>query len=196
MADMLRLFIAIPLPAPVREALADLQGQLAELAPPRAVRWVRPEGIHLTLKFLGDVPAAQQRAIEGGMAQAAAGHAPFTLTVERLGCFPNVNRPRVVWVGVHGERDALQALRDAVEAAIAPLGYPPESRPFSPHLTLGRVSKSASAGEVAALGQALKGAQVDALGQIAVNGFSLVRSDLRPDGAIYTELAHVALQGA
>lgn len=196
MAEMLRLFIAVELPAPVLDALADLQRELARAAPPRSVRWVRPEGIHLTLKFLGDTPAGRQRDIEAGMAQAASGIAPFALVVGGLGCFPNFHRPRVVWVGMSGELGALHALRDAVEAAIAPLGFPTEARAFSPHLTLGRVSRDASKGDVAALGRALERLEVGALGEFTVGRFSLIRSQLQPDGAVYTALCHVTLEAA
>ncbi len=199
MAEMFRLFIAVELPTPVVNALSDLRAQLVKIAPPRSVRWVRPEGIHLTLKFLGDTPADRRRDIERGMAQAAqavAGRAPFSVTVGELGCFPNFSRPRVVWVGIGGALDALHALRDAIEATIAPLGYPTESRAFSPHLTLGRVSKSASRDEVAALGRALQQVKVGVLGEVAVDAISLIRSQLRPDGAVYTQLAHIQLEAA
>jgi 2'-5' RNA ligase len=141
------------------------------------------------------VPPDQRSDIERGMLQAAA-HPPFSLTVGGLGCFPNFRRPRVVWVGVDGEMDALHALHDAVEGAIAPLGYPTEKRPFNPHLTLGRVSRRASKGEAAALGRVLEGVRVGELGQIAVGGFSLMRSQLRPSGAVYTQLAYVELGAA
>lgn len=194
MAEMLRLFVAVELPAPLLDALSDLQRQLAGVVPRDSVRWTRPTGIHLTLKFLGDAPADQRRDIERGMAQAAAGRAPFALRVAGLGCFPNYRQPRVFWVGLEGDLTALHALRDAVEAAIAPLGYPTERRPFNPHLTLGRTSKHARKDEVAALGRALEGMDVGALGEIDVRGVSLMRSQLRPDGAVYTQLAYCKLE--
>ena len=193
--ETIRAFIAIPLPHPLLEKLAALQRQLEKQIPPGSVRWTRAEGIHLTLKFLGDVPTAQQRDIEQGMAQAS-GHHPFTLNAGGLGCFPNFKRPRVVWVGLGGQMDALHALRDTVERAIAPLGYPTEKRRFNPHLTLGRVKKHASKADVVDLGQRLEATEVDALGQNTVTGISLIRSQLRPSGAVYTQLSHVKLEGA
>jgi 2'-5' RNA ligase len=190
---MLRLFIAVELPASLQASLGRLQDELTRHAPPDVVRWVRPESIHLTLKFLGDVPFSQRPAIEREMAQAAA-HAPFDLTARGLGCFPNFKRPRVVWVGLAGNQDALRALRDTVERAIAPLGYPTEKRDFNPHLTLGRVKKHAGKSGVQRLGEQLAPIDPGVLGAISVTGISLMRSQLQPGGAVYTQLAHVNLE--
>ncbi|MBN1283867.1 MAG: RNA 2',3'-cyclic phosphodiesterase [Anaerolineae bacterium] len=197
MSQMLRLFIAVELPSSVLAALARLQDELAGAVPRDVMRWSRPTGMHLTLKFLGDVPSERRGAVEAGMAQARA-QPPFTLSARGIGCFPNFKSLRVVWVGLAGQMDALHALRDTVEAAIAPLGYPTEERPFNPHLTLGRVQQSAPKRAVAELGQYLAAAagKVGELGRIDVTGISLMHSDLRPDGAIYTRLSHVDLEGA
>lgn len=191
---MLRLFIAVELPDPMRSALATLQDELAGVVPRDVMRWVRPEGIHLTLKFLGDVPEEQCGEIETAL-MPAAGLAPFTVTVRGLGCFPNFRRPRVVWVGLEGQTSALHALRDLVEREIAPLGYPTERRKFHPHLTLGRVRRRSSKHDVLELGEQLAETSVTELGQMEIASVSLMRSQLRPQGAIYSCLKRVDLEG-
>jgi len=192
----IRVFIAIDLPDWLRDRLAQLQDELEVECPPGVMRWVRPEGIHLTLKFLGEVPTAQLPDIQVGLARAAATVAPFTFRAERLGCFPDTRRPNNVWVGVHEPTGALQRLQQAIEAHIAPLGYPPENRPFRPHLTLGRASRHARPAELRQFGELIARKPLNPLGTVEVNGVSLMKSDLRPDGAIYTRLAYVPLSGS
>ncbi len=190
----IRAFIAIELDEPVKTALADVQRRLREAMPRDSVRWVRPGGVHLTLKFLGNVPAGQvadiTRAIEAAAGQ---GIAPFSLTIGQLGCFPNLRRPRVVWVGVQEPTGALARLQGAVEKHIAPLGYPTEKRPFSPHLTLGRTQRRASPADVRRIGEVVGAAGVGQLAAMEVRAVGLIRSDLKPTGAVYTRLAEVLL---
>ncbi len=195
MSEMWRLFIAVELPEPVVKSVAKVQGDLKRAIPDRAARWVRPEGIHLTLKFLGDVPIDQLDNLRGGMSDAASGHETFFLGIQGLGCFPNLKQPRVLWLGLVGEVQALAALQESVEACIAPLGFPSESRGFQPHLTLARSGRDATREELAALGRAAE----RGLGQIAswqVKNFSLMRSQLRPEGAVYTRVWDVSLEPA
>lgn len=186
MADDLRLFVALELPVPILAALEQLQDQLRADRSARAVRWTRPEGIHLTLKFLGETPPDRLDVIRAGLQVAASAHRSLRLGAAGLGCFPNPRAPRVVWVGLTGDLDALAALQSAVEAAIAPLGFPTEKRPFSPHLTLGRVRQDASAAEVRALGALVSGTAVGTLGAWQATAISLMRSELSRDGARYT----------
>jgi 2'-5' RNA ligase len=134
-----RLFAALELPAPLRAALESAQASFKAAAPSRSVRWVAPENIHLTIKFYGDVPAERVPELEAGLARAAASARPIMLAVQGLGVFPNLLRPQVIWVGLEGDRLPLQALVAAVEAEAEMLGFPPEAREFTPHLTLGRV---------------------------------------------------------
>lgn len=191
----LRLFVALELPAPILDALAQTQDALQAQMPRRAVRWVRGEGIHLTLKFLGETPARQREPIAAAVAAACAGHGPLTLRAAGLGCFPNPARPRVVWVGLEGDLAALGALQRAVESALEPLGFRPEGRPFSPHLTLGRVRDDVSSADVKAAGQVVAAATVGTLGEWTADAVSLMRSDLRREGAVYTCLAATPLKG-
>lgn len=196
MPEMWRLFIAIPLPDVVVSYLRAIQENLRQQAPARTVRWVAPEGIHLTLKFLGDVPLTHAGDIEGALVEAARAHDGFALSIGGLGCFPNPNRPRVLWAGIEGERHALAALRDDVERQVAPLGYPTEDRPFSPHLTLGRIRPEASRTDAATVGSLLGHVTVGTAHTWRVGHVSLMRSELSPRGAIYSELARAPLRGA
>lgn len=192
MADLWRLFIAIELPSEVMSALAEIQTRLKQAVPPRLVKWVDPAGIHLTLKFLGDVPIERRSEMEKALAEAVHDHPVFDLATAGLGCFPNAKRPRVVWVGIQHEK-ALQALRDAVEAHISPLGYPTEERSFNPHLTLGRVRREAAPSDVIRLGTVVENATAPEACTWRVESISLIRSELQPDGAVYTELFQAPL---
>jgi len=195
MSKPLRLFIALELPARVLGALETLQGDLRTQVPERAARWVRPAGIHLTLKFLGDVPAGQVDAITAGIREAAKPHAPFALQAEGLGVFPNPRRARVLWVGVGGEVEALRDLHASVEGQIVPLGYPAEERAFRGHLTLARVARNASRTEQEALGELAARCDLGLLASWQVDSVSLMRSQLKPGGAVYTRVAEAALTG-
>jgi 2'-5' RNA ligase len=191
--ETLRTFIAIELDEPLRAALGRVQAKFKRLAPPGSVKWVATDGIHLTLKFLGDTPQSQIPNIEAALRAACAGFAPFEFTVEGRGCFPNFRRPRVIWVAVREKGQMLARLQAAIEKHVAPLGFPTEERGFSPHLTLGRVSKGATSAEAAAVGQAVEKSVVELIGSQRVTAVSLIKSDLRPTGAVYTTLVSVAL---
>jgi len=196
--ETLRTFIAIELDQELKATLADIQTRLRSVVPPRAVRWVQLEGIHLTLKFLGDTPLDKVEQVKSALAQAAEEIPAFTVTVGGVGCFPDVRRPRVVWVGVQEPSGSLAHLWRAVESHVAPLGYPTEKRPFSPHLTLGRVQRYVSGAELRGIGQAvaeLATGMAGAQDEMAVSAVAYIKSDLRPTGAIYTTLAEAGLQG-
>jgi 2'-5' RNA ligase len=191
--NTIRAFIAIELTKNILTQLSAVQSQLRAALPAGCVRWVRPEGIHLTLKFLGDVPTSQLDAIKAAVEEAAGASPTFSLEAGRLGCFPNLRRPSVVWVGIQEPAGALARLQRAVEATIAPLGYPREKRPFSPHLTLGRVSRQAKPGELRRLGEYVESAVVGRLGQMSVDEITLIQSVLKPSGAEYTTLMRATL---
>lgn len=190
-----RAFIAIELDETINAALADLQGQLKAKVPQGSVRWVKPGGIHLTLKFLGNVPANRIEEIERALTQACAGFPAFSFSVGGLGCFPNPRRPRVVWVGVQEESGTLPRLQKAIEDGMEKLGFSPEGRKFHAHLTLGRTQRRASSGDVRRLGQLVAETDIGELGQMEARAVSLIRSDLKPTGAVYTRLAAVELGG-
>ena len=187
----MRVFIALELPAEVRAYLQELGRELAQNTPRKAVRWVGQEGMHLTLVFLGDeVTAAQIPLLAEAMDRVTAVCSPFQLQLGKLGCFPKPTAPRVIWVGVQGELSPLQQLKTGLDEALAPLGWPPERRKFSPHLTLGRVK------EFEAMRQAFLpyGQQVRPL-SCGVSAVHLFHSTLTPAGAEY-RLLHTSPLGA
>lgn len=190
----LRLFIAIELPAALRQALAALQEDLKRQAPPRSVRWVAPDSIHLTLKFLGETPEDRVAAIIQGMAAAAAGFAPFQFQVAGFGCFPNLRRPNVLWVGVPQVPKALAGLQLATDLQMVKIGYDREKRAFSPHLTLGRVNRNISGKERQTLGEVIaRTTDVGNLGIVDAKEIILFQSDLKATGAVYTALTRTSL---
>jgi 2'-5' RNA ligase len=158
----------------------------------RAVRWVSPQNIHLTLKFLGNVSPANLNSLTGVLGTEAKRHKGLQITVGGLGAFPNRLRPRVVWVGVAAP-PALTELQHGVDRETSRLGYPNEDRDFSPHLTLGRVSQHATPQEVKSIAEALSAVQVGELAVVTVQHIQLFRSDLQPGGAVYTPLFKAAL---
>ena len=190
----LRTFIAVELDEGLVGKLLDLQDRLRGQVAPRSIRWVRPEGIHLTLKFLGETRPDQLEAVKVALDQAVSEVAPFTFTVGGMGCFPNTRRPRVIWVGLYEPAGTLSRLRDAVESHVAPLGFPTEKRPFRPHLTLGRVQRYASKSGVREVGEVIAAGETGTLDQMRVEQVSYIKSDLRPGGAVYTTLHQARLQ--
>jgi 2'-5' RNA ligase len=193
--ETIRSFIAIELSEDILSAIVNLQRQLEDQVPARTVRWVRPEGIHLTLQFLSDVPAAKINSIAQALTATCAPFRPFSIAVGGLGCFPNANRPRVTWVGVDEPTGTLSALQKAVERTMVPLGFTPEDRAFHPHLTLGRTQRRATRDQAQALGALITATRAPVLGQMDVRQVCLMRSDLRPTGAVYTQLAAAPLTG-
>jgi len=192
----IRSFVAVELDPEVKALLAEIQRQLKAATPSGAVRWVRPESIHVTLKFLGDVPQERIGAIESALEQACAPVVPLAFAVAGAGCFPDARRPNVVWVGVEDSGGQLLALQQAVERALNPLGYPPEGRPFRPHLTLGRTNRNAPGADLRKVGEAVSGLRIGHVAQVRVAEVVLMRSDLSPAGARYTPLARIPLGGA
>jgi 2'-5' RNA ligase len=192
----LRLFIAIELSPEVKQGIGRVQDDLKQRLPRKAVRWTIPEGIHLTLKFLGDTSADKVQAVAHGVLAAATGFEPFELRVAGFGCFPNPRRARVLWVGVPDVPWGLAGVQRAIDLHMARLDYARETRPFSPHLTLGRVNDRISSAERNALAELLDRTEVGGLGVVPVHEIVLFQSDLRPDGAVYTALARAKLTGA
>jgi 2'-5' RNA ligase len=191
--EQVRTFIAIELSQDLKDSLSRLQDRLKRQVPERSVRWVRHGGVHLTLKFLGDVPALRLTNVSQAVEAACRDFGQFTVEVAGLGCFPNPRRPRVMWVGVREPTGTLVRLQRAVEGALAELGFKPEGRPFKPHLTLGRVRRNVSRSDRQHLGELIVESDVGLLGSMEVAEVNVMRSDLRPDGAVYTALTRVPL---
>jgi RNA 2',3'-cyclic 3'-phosphodiesterase len=195
--ETIRAFVAVELPARVLESLASLQDDLREQLGRAAgtVRWTRPEGLHITLQFLGDVPSAQVDAIGEALQTSIAGQRVAKLAISKVGAFPNENRPRILWVGLDGDIPVLSGVASAVADGLKSLGYSPD-KPFKPHITLGRVREHARPDEVRAIAQALEVAQEEAheyREEFTAGAVSLMKSKLGPGGSVYTRLEHAAI---
>jgi 2'-5' RNA ligase len=179
----IRSFIAVEVPQPLRAKLDEVQRELKRAD--ADVRWVRPENIHLTLKFLGSVTGEELEKLAGVIAPIISSWTPFEVRLHGLGCFPSSRNPRIVWVGI--ERGSVEAssLQKAVENQAADVGFPSETRPFKPHLTLGRVRSPQGKDSLA---QAVENHQDVEIGSFRVNEVYLFKSELKPSGAVYTKL--------
>ena len=193
MANTLRLFVAIELTDPVRRHIANLMDTLRGEGV-QGFRWVNLEGIHLTLKFLGNVPEGSVDEIVEGMEEAVEGVTPFSLSTENLGAFPALGSPRVLWVGVHGEVDPLLLLQSRLEEALVARGFAKETRVFSPHLTLARARGRLSPTTRQHLTTAMDSAQAAVNQELPVGLLSLMESKLTSHGAIYTRRAQISLR--
>ena len=191
--EIVRSFVAINLSKALQDNILSLAAQFRNRLKHIRTRvtWVKPGSLHFTLKFLGSIETRLVPSILEKLEEAASGIHPFSVVVGDLGVFPNLNKPRVIWVGVQkGEKD-VRILQKRVEEGLSKLDFEPEKRGFSPHLTLGRIKALGSRGEVL---RALKNLQDPAIGETEVTQVALMKSTLTPKGAIYTELGAVGLK--
>lgn len=179
----IRTFIAANLDQGLRAVLAGVQDRLK--AARADVGWVRPDNLHLTLKFLGQVEEARLGAIGEAVAAAVDGYGPIRLVFQGLGAFPRPREARVVWIGLSQGADTLAALRARIEAGLEPLGFSREARPFTAHLTLGRVRGPVRREQLA---RALAEAPAEPMGEMVLDRIELMKSNLSPAGARYTIL--------
>ncbi len=189
----IRAFIAIETPHEVQERIARRTAALRRQLPAPIVRWVSPANIHLTLKFLGETSSTTLEHLAILLRAEAAEHTSFHMSVGGLGVFPNRAQPRVLWIGLKAP-EALQVLQRNVEGICARLGYPPEERPFAPHLTIGRIRPRLQPEEKQRIHQALEEVKIEDLGNIPVEAIHIFRSDLQPNGAVYTRLYTLPLK--
>jgi len=176
-----RCFVAVNLSPELKGRLAELEAQLKEA---RAdVSWVKPESIHLTLKFLGEVEEERIPLIKGAVQEGLEGARPLVLSLAGMGAFPNPRSPRVIWVGIAGERERLCQLQERVERAMEKIGFSREARPFSPHVTLGRTRSGRGCPALMDLVGRMADLEV---GVVRAQSIDLMRSQLHPAGAIYT----------
>ena len=187
---MIRTFIALDLPPAARESLEGVEKELRKADAP--VSWIKPERVHLTLKFLGDVTSEQIEDIQAALQRAAAGASAFRIQPKGCGAFPTIKQMRVVWVGLCGDDEPLKKLQKEVETAMASLGFKPEDRPFRAHLTLGRVKGRQN---LRALQEALMALQTFEAEAFDVTELVLYKSELRREGALYTPLFRAAFAG-
>jgi len=190
--SVIRAFIAIELSDEIQAGLQQAEKTLQARAGALPVRWVPAQNIHLTLVFLGDVVTTKLDDLKDMLRAEVTGQPAFEMAVGSLGAFPSFRKPRVVWVGVDAP-PGLSSLQHKIEKATARLGYPAEDRPFSPHLTLGRVAKTATPEQVLKIGGILETEKIGTLGRMPVTSVNLYKSDLQPSGAVYTRLLSVSL---
>jgi len=174
-----RAFIAIPLPVEVKAVLNEVIQVLAVQVPDRSVRWVKPQLMHITLRFLGDTAVTSLPSLADVLDKAASQHDAFQLRLDQLGCFPNKKQPRVIWIGISGQLDAARALKQDIDNSLLPLGWENEKRSFSPHLTLGRVKDSH---QLRGIQWAADVEQVN----VPVRTIQLIESELHSTGPTYT----------
>jgi 2'-5' RNA ligase len=188
----LRAFIAVEIPPDIQEAVynatASLQKRIGS-----AVRWVPVKNVHLTLKFLGDVSPLNVEMLSQVLRAEAELCPCFDLRLHWLGSFPNLKRPRVIYIGIQAH-PILEGLQRGIEFASRKLGYESEERGFSPHLTIGRVRQNANTAEQQTIRRALEETRIDSLGTARVDSVHLYRSDLKPAGSVYTRLYSAPLK--
>lgn len=184
-----RTFVCIEIPSEIKKAINSLQVRLRPLAK-GYISWARQEGLHVTLKFLGDVAADKIEKVGQVVEQAVAGLQPFTISVSGTGGFPNLKRPRVFWVGIQEASGSLATLQSRIDDGLAGLGFPREERGFTPHLTLGRVKDVAGVGDVC---RELEKSVLEPMSYTAKEVI-VMRSDLRPDGPVYTALRTINIE--
>jgi RNA 2',3'-cyclic 3'-phosphodiesterase len=187
----IRAFLAVDPPEEIFREIIKIQERLRKTIK-GDIRWVRPEGIHLTLKFFGYVYQSDVANISLVVKNNVAGMKALTLNVRTLGAFPTVTRPRVLWLGIDGDTEELINLQAKTDTDFQEYGFKKEERPFRPHLTLARVKEPK---ELVGLAEAVKKNEDYVAGSFTVNGLTLFKSDLRPTGAIYTKLSDFPFPG-
>jgi len=187
---LLRSFLAIELPKSIQKKIEEVQ---RDLKISRAdVKWVRPENIHLTLKFLGNVEESRFEPILQSIGSLIQRTSPFPVKVQGMGAFPHSKNPRVIWMGLIDETKGLTTLQKSLEGALEKIGFEPEGRPFQPHLTLGRVRTSRGKDDL--IGKMEKHREEE-FGDVEAGEIVLFKSELKPTGPIYTPLKKLKLGG-
>jgi len=189
----LRAFVAIELPTAMLRRLGTEIAKLQDLVDRRAIRWVESEAIHLTLQFLGEIDDRTAELIASCLDEVCASYPRMSLDVGGLGGFPNLNRPRVIWIGIREPDRSLSMLQAEIEGGVSKFGIEAEDRAYYPHLTLGRLRREASQSEERQLADRLLKIQIADLGSIPVEGVSLMRSELTRAGAVYSRLHYAPL---
>lgn len=185
----IRAFIACDIPDSFLERISDIQERLKGLD--ADVSWTRVRGIHITLKFLGDIEEGYIDKVAAVIEEASKGQIPFEIAIKGSGAFPNLKNPRVVWIGVEDDEKVLSSLQQALDDGLKALAFEPEEREFRPHLTLGRVKGQRGKERLSAAVSELRDIEI---GSFTVDRLILYRSDLKPTGAVYTKLREVELQ--
>ena len=187
----IRSFLAFELPEDIRQIVTRVSGEVRKSS--LEVRWVRPEFIHVTVVFLGDIQSEQVRPMGVPLNAVCANHEPFKIFLKPMGCFPNSRNPRVIWLGIGGDLERMSRFRDDLQQALSPFGIKEEERAFRPHLTLGRFKKAGKS--PAELERLLSTYRDLSSPPCTLNELVLFRSDLKPGGAVYTKMSSWPLSG-
>lgn len=188
----LRTFIAVDFPQEIKDKIEEITAYFKTQLPPKVIKWVDPNNMHLTLKFMGETPVDRLEPIKKVMHQVVMVFPIFEIEIKNLGMYPNAKKPRVVWLGISSE-EYLTSLHKQLDQALKELNIQPEGRPFSPHLTIGRVRRSADQESVKAVGQTLSQFKVSSLGHVTINEIVYYQSELTPQGPNYTILQSTLL---
>jgi len=183
MSDTIRAFIAIKLPEKITVSISKIQEGLRSYG--FKVKWVRPENIHLTLKFLGNIDRADTEKVGSAISESVKTYAPLSLIAKGIGVFPNIKRPRIVWTGVAEQRNRLAGLQRHLDDHLESIGFQREKRPFKGHLTIGRVKQRIDSNR---LMEAMKECAKFESEAFIINEIVLFKSELNPTGAVYTQL--------
>ncbi|MBS3812211.1 RNA 2',3'-cyclic phosphodiesterase [Candidatus Bipolaricaulota bacterium] len=187
----MRTFFCLEIPEETRKRMAKLSEDIYQ---PAYVKWVDPANLHVTLKFLGEVEPSRVDEIEEA-AKAPADHNPaFTMEIDKLGSFPKVSYPKVIWLGSSSEPAEIHSLYADLEEEMAGLGFDPEERDYIPHITLGR-TKEKNNGRIKEMGRELESFSVGENWEVEIDELTLMESELRRDGPVYTPLFKLPLQG-
>lgn len=181
--DLIRAFIAISIPPAVQNMVENIQDRFKQIRAP--IRWVKPSNLHLTLKFLGNITEEQIEGAKKCLKEAGQGVNSFTLKTTETGCFPNLNYPKVLWLGFSDPDGQLHKLVENIELQLQKIGFQPESRKFTPHLTIGRIKSSKGKKDFIRMLHKEKNVSCD---DICVTCFKLIKSDLKPSGPEYSVL--------
>jgi 2'-5' RNA ligase len=191
--SLLRIFIAADIPPPLQQTIQQKVGFLRKTIGDLSVRWVPVQNMHLTLKFLGDVSPANVESLKEILRIEADSCPVFDITISSFGSFPNSKRSRVLFIGIQAPAE-LEALQRGIDSATARLGYESEVRPFSPHLTIGRVKETATATDLQKIRGILDQVKIDSLGPAGVDSVHLYKSELEPGGSVYSKLYSAPLR--
>ena len=177
----------------MRARIAQVQQAAGSILADEPVRWVRPETVHLTLRFLGETPSARLDPLLRSTEASARSWSPFDLHMHGMGCFPDLRRPRIVWIGASDSIGSLLSIAQELERIVRMEGFAPEQRSFSPHLTVARVKDRLSAEGAQRFGSFLRDSCKVDFGSMRVESVDLMRSDLKPTGPVYSLIAALAL---
>ncbi len=189
---MIRTFLAVDIPKEIKDSMEKIQYRLRNSLKEGMIRWTKPNSVHLTIKFFGSISDRDIEHITGLLKDSVKGFKPFELTAEKVGVFPNARQPRVLWLGITGGDNSFMTLQKQIDDDLHGIGFPREERPFRPHLTLGRTKAHRG---IEGLSGVLEEFKDYRAGTFPAAGLTLYRSDLRPEGPIYTKLGYFPLGG-